>query len=121
MKTRIVFAFAMACVLLMIGRSAAEAQESYATLLGKISDQTGAGVSGAKVTVTSEETGLTRVVTTTGDGNYRVALLPAGGYSFKVESSGFAAREQSDLLLRVGDERRVDVTLSPGQVNEVVT
>ncbi len=44
MKTRTVFAFAMACVLLMISRSAAEAQESYATLLGKISDQTGAGV-----------------------------------------------------------------------------
>jgi hypothetical protein len=111
----------MVCVLLMIGRSAAEAQESYATLLGKISDQTGAGVAGAKATVTSNETGLTRVVTTTRDGNYRVALLPAGGYSFKVESSGFATREQSDLLLRVGDERRVDVTLSPGQVNEAVT
>jgi len=111
----------MACVLLMISRSAAEAQESYATLLGKISDQTGAGVAGAKVTVTSKETGLTRVVSTTGDGNYRVTLLHAGGYSFKVESSGFATREQSDLLLRIGDERRVDVTLSPGQLNEAVT
>jgi hypothetical protein len=82
---------------------------SNATLRGKMSDQTGAGVAGAKVTVTSKETGLTRVVSTTGDGNYRVTLLPAGGYSFKVESSGFATREQSDLLLRVGDERRVDV------------
>ena len=53
MKTRSVFAFAVVCVLLIIGRSAADAQESYATLLGKISDQTGAGVAGAKVTVTS--------------------------------------------------------------------
>jgi Carboxypeptidase regulatory-like domain len=89
LKTRTVFAFATVCALLMIGRGAAEAQESYATLLGKISDQRGAGVAGAKVTVTSKETGLARVVSTTGDGNYRVTLLHAGGYSFKVESSGF--------------------------------
>ncbi len=121
MKIRTVFALVLALVLLMIGRGIVEAQESHAALLGRISDQAGAGVAGAKITVTATETGLARTVATDGAGNYRVALLPSGSYSIRVEASGFGAREQPDLMLRVGDERRIDVTLNPGQVNDSVT
>jgi Carboxypeptidase regulatory-like domain len=99
----------------------AYAQESHATLLGKVSDQTGAAISGAKIIVTSSETGLSRTVATDNNGDYRVALLSAGKYSLRVESSGFKTGEQSDLVLRIGDERRIDVALTAGQVNEAVT
>jgi carboxypeptidase family protein/TonB-dependent receptor-like protein len=107
-------------VAVISGVAAVYGQQSYAALLGQISDQNGAGVAGAKITVTSKETGLARAVTTDGGGSYRVGLLAAGEYSIKVEASGFGASEQADLLLRVGDERRADVTLRPGQVSASV-
>src|SRR5262249_28060341 len=78
-------------------------------------------IPGAKIIVTSDETGLSRTVTADNKGDYRVALLAAGKYSLKVESSGFKTGAQSDLVLRVGDERRIDVVLTPGQVNEAIT
>lgn len=112
---------AIMAMLLMFNRAAAIAQESYAALLGRVTDQAGAGIAGAKITATSNETGLSRLATTDGKGDFRVALLAAGKYSLKVESSGFKTGEQSELSLRVGDERRVDVSLSPGQVTESIS
>jgi Carboxypeptidase regulatory-like domain len=121
MKKRFVFAVVCLIAALISGGLGAYGQQSYAALLGQISDQGGAGVAGARITVTSKETGLARSVTTDGSGSYRVGLLAAGAYSIKVEASGFGAAEQTDLVLRVGDERRVDVALRPGQVSASVT
>ncbi len=121
MKKDVVFAFVYLIAVMVSEIGAAYGQQSYATLLGQISDQEGAGVAGALIIVISDETGLSRTVTTDGGGNYRVGLLAAGNYSIKVEASGFGAREQKGLVLRVGDERRMDVTLRPGQVSESVT
>jgi len=121
MRKRPVFAVVYLIAALNSGGVATYAQQSYAALLGQVSDQNGAGVAGAKLIVTSTETGLSRTVTTDDSGSYRIALLSAGQYSLKVESAGFTTREQADLVLRVGDERRVDVALRPGQVNEAVT
>src|SRR5262245_56212769 len=121
MKKRFVFTVMYLIAALISGGAAAYAQQSYGALLGQISDQSGAGIAGARITVTSKETGLTRAVTTDGGGSYRVGLLAAGVYSIKVEASGFGASEQADLALRVGDERRVDVALRPGQVSATVT
>ena len=121
MKKRFVFAVVYLIAALISGGVGAYGQQSYAALLGQISDQNGAGVAGAKITVTSKETGLARTVTTDSSGSYRVGLLAAGEYSIKVEASGFGASEQADLVLRVGDERRVDVALRPGQVSASVT
>lgn len=121
MKKQFVFGITYLIVALLAGAAAARAQQSYATLLGQISDQSGAGVAGAEITITAEETGLARTVTTDSSGNYRVGLLAAGKYAIKVTAAGFGTREQTDLVLRVGDERRVDVTVRPGQVSESVT
>jgi outer membrane receptor protein involved in Fe transport len=121
MKKRFVLVVVCSIAVLISGGVAAYGQQSYAALLGQISDQSGAGVAGAKITVTSKETGLGRTVTTDGSGSYRVGLLAAGEYSIKVEASGFGAAEQADMVLRVGDERRVDVALRPGQVSATVT
>ena len=116
------FLFGAVCLIAaLISGGVAYGQQSYGALLGQISDQQGASVPGAKITVTSEETGLARTVATDGGGNYRIGLLAAGNYSIKVEASGFGASEQKGLALRVGDERRVDVRLRPGEVSASVT
>jgi carboxypeptidase family protein len=120
MKKRFMLGVVYLIAALISGVAAVYGQQSYAALLGQISDQNGAGVAGAKITVTSKDTGLARDVTTDSSGSYRVGLLAAGEYSIKVEASGFGASEQADLLLRVGDERRVDVALRPGQVSASV-
>src|SRR5499427_6485632 len=121
MEKRFMSGVAYLIAALISGAAAAYGQQSYAALLGQISDQSGAGVAGARITVTSKETGLARAVTTDSSGSYRVGLLAAGEYSIKVEASGFGASAQADLAMRVGDERRVDVTLRPGQVSASVT
>lgn len=123
MKKHFIFTLitTLAFIALQIISGGAYAQGYHATLLGKVSDQAGAAISGARIIVTSSETSLSRTVATDSNGDYRVALLSAGKYSLKVESSGFKTGEQSDLILRVGDERRVDVALTAGQVNEAVT
>ncbi len=121
MKKRFVFGVVYFIVVMIASSIAAYGQQPYAALLGQITDQQGAGVGGAKITLTSKETGLERNVTSDSSGNYRLGVLAAGEYSIKVEASGFGTREQSDLILRVGDERRVDVALRPGPVSDSVT
>jgi Carboxypeptidase regulatory-like domain/TonB dependent receptor len=121
MKKRFMFAVMSSIAALISGGVPAYGQQSYSALLGQISDQSGAGVAGARITVTSKETGLARTITTDSSGSYRVGLLAAGEYSIKVEASGFGAAEQANLVLRVGDERRLDVALRPGQVSASLT
>jgi hypothetical protein len=121
MKKQFVFATVYLIAALISGGAAAHGQQSYAALLGRISDQNGAGVAGARITVTSKETGIARTVGADSGGSYRVELLAAGEYSIKVEAPGFGASKQADLVLRVGDERRMDVALRPGQVSASVS
>src|SRR5215510_16330254 len=98
MKKRFVFTVVYLIAALISSGAAAFGQQSYASLLGQISDQSGAGVAGAKITVTSKETGLSRTGAADSSGSYRVGLLAAGEYSIKVEASGFGASEQADLV-----------------------
>jgi carboxypeptidase family protein len=78
--------------LLLGGAGAAKAQSFRGIILGTVTDATGAAISGANVTVKNLDTGLTRVVTTSGDGTYSVPELPIGNYSVTVESSGSRRR-----------------------------
>jgi hypothetical protein len=115
MKIRFVFAVVYLIAALISGSVAAYGayeQQAYATLLGHISDPTGAGILEAKIIVISDETGLAHAVTADSSGNYRVELLAAGSYSMTVEALGFVSREQKGLVLRGGDELRVDIALS---------
>jgi len=83
---------------------------------GNVLDQSGSGVSGATVTVTSEGTGLTRTDKTDSVGHYLIPLLPVGTYSVRVEASGFRIAESKDLNLQVQEARELDFTLVPATV-----
>ncbi len=97
------------------------AQEPRATLLGAVTDQTGAAVRGARVTAISDATGAGVTSTTGDDGLFRIAFLAAGTYSVTVEASGFVTERREALVLRVGEERRLDAALSAGGVAGEVT
>ena len=100
---------------------AASAQVTTATIVGKVTDPSGAIVPGAEVTASNRETGLKRTTVSGDDGTYRLEFMPVGKYSVEVIYSGFKKAYVSDILLQVNDTTRVDVALSVGQVNETVT
>lgn len=95
-------------------------QTVTATLLGTITDASGAVVPGAKVTSTELNTGVSRAVATNGSGNYLFPNLPPGNYSVTVEAPGFKKETRRDIIVLVDTTTRVDVQLSPGAVTETI-
>jgi hypothetical protein len=96
------------------------AQSVTATLVGVVSDSSGAIVAQANVTLTSEETGETRTQTTGADGEYRFTLLRPGNYRLAVEKQGFKKSAVPSFVLQVDQTGRVDVSMQVGQVSESV-
>jgi len=109
-------------VVLMAGwlAAGARAQTFRGTILGTITDQSGASVGGAKVTVRNVDTGLERESVTTDDGSYRVSELAIGNYSVTIEKAGFRSAVFSGVKVEVAVERRVDAVLQPGEVTQKV-
>jgi len=91
------------------------------TILGTVTDATGAVVSGAKVTVTNTGTATSRITETTGAGDYAVPNLVPGPYQVTVEATGFSKGEVSNITLQVAQEVRENVVLKTGAATETVT
>src|SRR5215204_2209176 len=104
------------------GAGAAFAQETTGTINGTVTDAAAAVVAGATVTITDEAKGVVVRTVQTGDGGeYSAPSLPTGLYSVAAEAAGFKKSVQTGVKLDVGDRRRVDVALTVGNVEEVVT
>jgi hypothetical protein len=95
--------------------------QETASIVGTVTDPTGAAVPDAKVTITNTDTGLTRPAATNATGNYAARELPIGHYSVKVEVTGFKAYLQTGITLNVNDTVRADASLQIGQTQESVT
>ena len=114
MRLRIIFAFAL------LSTAAIIAQTFRGTILGTVTDQSGAVVSGATVKVRNAGTGIERNTQTSADGSYTVSELPIGAYNVSVTQNGFQTSVTNNVAVDVAGERRVDVSLKPGQVTEQV-
>jgi outer membrane receptor protein involved in Fe transport len=114
-----VLAFAVLSFALISGGSLL-AQSFRGTILGTVTDSSGAAVPGATVTIKNLDTGLTRVVATSEDGSYAAPELPIGTYSVNVEKAGFKVGILLSVKVEVATERRADVTLQPGQLAQTV-
>ena len=100
---------------------AAQALAQEATIVGTVSDPSGAAVPNVTITVTSTDTGLARTLSTSGDGQYVVPDLHIGRYTVRAAAAGFKVTEQKDIVLAVGDRTRVDFKLQVGSNTEQVT
>src|SRR5580700_819350 len=100
---------------------AASALAQEATVLGTVTDPTGASVPNAAIVITEAETGVTRNLTSNSDGQYVAPDLHIGHYTVRVTATGFKAAEQKNLTLAVGDRTRLDFKLIVGSVQEQVT
>jgi Carboxypeptidase regulatory-like domain len=101
--------------------SAAAAQVATGTILGNVKDASGATVPGATVTATNVDTQFSRTTATDESGQYALRLLPLGSYKVDVTLDGFKNFSQTGILLEVGRNARVDATIEPGAVAEVIS
>jgi hypothetical protein len=90
--------------------------QATGSISGTVTDPTGAGVPGAKVTVTAPATGLSRTSNTNVAGEYIVPLLPVANYNVQVEQQGFQNATAPDIRLQVDEHRELDFRLSPATV-----
>ena len=91
------------------------------TILGTVTDATGAVIANAKVTITNTGTDVSRTALTTGAGDYSVPDLAPGPYRVDVEVAGFSKGQVNGTTLQVAQQVRVNVTLQAGSASETVT
>jgi hypothetical protein len=112
----------VACLLMLMCASFGGAQEITGTILGTITDATGAVVPGAIVTITDvDKSTVVRTLTTNDDGIYSAPNLPVGNYEVVVETPNFKRHVEQDVKLDLSQRRTIDVVLEVGNVSEVVT
>ena len=87
---------------------------------GTITDNSGAVVAGAKVTVTAQATNVSRDAMTDDTGHFLVPLLGVADYTIKVEATGFKTTEAKDVRLQVDEHRELNFKLVPASVTTSV-
>src|ERR1035441_385701 len=114
MKLRLLVVFILLSATLLVG------QTFRGTILGSVTDPSGAVVAGATVKVKNLGTGLERTTVTSADGSYSVPELPIGSYSVTVSQTGFKTFVATGAAVDVATERRVDAALKTGAVTTQV-
>src|ERR1700728_4296751 len=92
-----VSAIAALCVWIWFAGAFAGAQVDRGSVSGTITDPSGAGITGAKVTVTNDAMGTQNTTVTTGAGEYTIPELPAGVYAVTVVAPGFSTLVRSGI------------------------
>ncbi len=95
-------------------------QAVTASLVGTITDATGAVVVNAKIVITETNTGVSRTSNTNESGNYSFPNLPPGIYAVTAEQTGFKKATRGGVDVAVNSTARVDLVLQPGQITETV-
>ncbi len=95
--------------------------QDTATIVGTVSDTTGAVIPEAKVTVSNPSKGFTRELVSNAAGEYTAAKVPIGDYVITAEASGFQKLVRTGITLTVGQTLRVDLQMTLGQVTQEVT
>ena len=99
----------------------AQSQALNGQIEGTISDQTGAAMPNAIITVTNIETGASRTVSTDESSVYRFPLLPLGTYRITAEAANFKKFVREGITLATGQTATIDISLQTGDIKEVVT
>lgn len=98
----------------------AHAQTAFGTVVGNVTDPSGALVTGATVTLTNDGTGQIRTMKTTSAGTFSFVNLDPGTYSLKVEQIGFKQINRKNVVVLVSSTTREDVSLEVGNANQEV-
>ena len=112
----------MTAVLLLLFLSAppVRAQVDTGTILGTVTDASGAAISGAKVTLTNEGTSAALSTTTAPDGSYKFTPVKIGSYKLTTSFQGFQTITQTNVVVNVGTDVVINFNLKPGAVTQTV-
>lgn len=116
--------FAILLALCLLGALTArrvEAQMSYGSLVGTVTDTTGAIISGANVEVKNTATGISHSAMTGAQGSYSFVNLIPGDYSVTVTKQGFQSTTKRGIDVQIGGTVRANLALSVGNVSQTVT
>lgn len=105
----------------LAGALFAQSEAGGATVTGTVTDSSGAAVAGAKVTLTGDQTGYTRVLETNTSGLYTFVRVPVGVYSLAIDKDGFKGIKRTGVELAVGAVVTLDAPLSVGSTAESIT
>lgn len=96
------------------------AQVLYGTLVGHITDPSGAAVPGVKVTIINQGTNIQTSATTNSSGDYTFSTIVAGTYTLQIAQQGFQTYKRTDVPVTINAVARADVTLTLGAVTQTV-
>ena len=102
----------------LLGLSPTVLAQTTSGLTGTVTDLSGAAMPGAKVTLTSTETGTQRESTSNEAGTYEFTALQPGSYTLTFQKQGFAQVTSAAIRLEVNQVARLDVSMHPGAVSE---
>src|ERR1700687_3285991 len=98
------------------------AQNISSSLSGTVEDNAGAVIPGAKVTLTGQDNGFVRTVTTNHDGFFNYPDLTPATFTLKVEAAGFQSKQVTGIAMNSGDQRDLgQIRLQVGQITNTVT
>ena len=97
------------------------AQVNTGTISGVVQDSSGAVIAGAMVTIRNVDTGAVRTLTSDEGGRYIAPVLPVGNYEVRGQQTGFQTEVRSGIVLTVGREEVINLTLKVGQLADTVT
>jgi hypothetical protein len=103
------------------GGSRLKAQTLYGSLVGTVTDTTGAVVPDAEVKAVETSTDETRTATTNNDGIYTLSTLPAGTYNVSISKPGFGVFESKGVILTINTTARIDARLAVGTQTQTVS
>ena len=107
------FTVVLTSIIAFLCMSGAALAQTDASLSGKVTDQTGAGVPYVTVTIKNVDTGVTRSVATDGEGRYQVSGLTAGRVEIRASRQGFSDETRGGISLSAGQSSTVDIKMQP--------
>ena len=121
MKRLLVSTLVVFFLALCVSSSPAYSQVLYGSVIGTVSDPTGAVVPNATVTLTNKQTGISREIKSDDGGRYSFVNVLPGIYDVKVAAPGFRTLAQTDIDVNPSEVARYDARLEVGQMAEQVT
>jgi hypothetical protein len=107
-----------ALVVAIVALTPCVAQVNTGAIVGNVTDQSGAAVSGATIVVTSLGTQATRTVRTNPVGDYDIQALQIGAYSISAEAPGFKKTVRTGVTLDASQRIKIDFSLDIGSITE---
>ena len=111
----------LVCLAVLLVSQPARAQVFYGSIVGTVTDASGAVVQTATVAITNTQTGQARETVTDDTGRYSIPNVQPGGWDLKVTKTGFRTFTQTGIVVSINIVSRVDLSLEVGAVTEAVT